>query len=628
MGSSSVSSLNNLSLLRVNGLATGIDTESLVQQLMAAQRAPLDRLKQQRQTLEWTQEAYRTMNTTLLNFRNAAASMRLQSSFLINKVSSSNESVATATASGSAIGSVFDINVTQLASAAKAISSNGISNEKYVLTGQAITAPVAIDESSNSFKLKVGNETYDVSLDNGNYTAEELAGAINDKISGSGVTAFVASDGKLQFVSDSQFELLPATENDALSKLGFDVAADSSAKAVLKGIDLNESIDLMIKEGRLNGPSGGYGTNLSFAITTYNQDGTPLSKQFTFDATKQSLQDIINTVQKAGIGLSGFYDEASDKVMFTSKYTGKTNANGAGIEFSDSTGFISSTLNLAVTDGQNAKFTINGLETERKSNTFVINSVTFTLKSAGASTISIQQDTDAIVTKIKDFVNQYNDILDKINTALTEKRYRDYQPLTDEQKEAMTDKQIEQWEEKAKSGLLKSDSLLYKTFYDLRNAITTPVQGTTGDLNSLSKIGITTGLWYENGHLYIDETKLSEAVANDPDGVMQLFTKTSTSTDKTQAFNESGIAQRLYTVLGNAIDSITQKAGSTSSLVDNSMLGLRMRDIDTRITDMQDRLNDIENRYYQQFAAMEEAINNMNAQSAWLSQQLSVLSGK
>lgn len=627
--------MNPINTFRVSGLASGIDTESIVKQLMVVERLPLDRLKQNRQIMEWTQAAYRDMNSALLAFRNQASNMRLQGNFLANKVTSSNESVATATASGSAIGSVYDININQLAASAKAISTDGISTS--IIEGQSITAPVTIGPTSNSFQLKVGSNTAVITLAEGTYnTAGDLASAIqeaiNAKASVLGITedaikVYATSDKELRFVSSSsiKFELMPAETNDALSKLGFDVPAGSSVKSTVQSVDINAPINQMISEGRLAGVSTPYTGNLEFSITTYNQEGTAISQTFTIDPETRSLQDVISAIQASDLGLTGFYDAASDKIAFTSKYTGNNNAAGADIEFGgDAADFLNKVMRLGVTDGQDATFTINGLETSRKSNTFALNGVTFTLKSAGAATISVQQDTDAIVNKIKDFVTQYNDIMDKINSALTEKRYRDYLPLTDEQKDAMSDKEIERWEEKAKSGLLNGDSILYKAFYDMRNAISHPVQGVSGELNSMSKLGITSGLWYENGRLYIDETKLRDAVSNDPDGVMELFTKTSTATDKTQAFNESGIAQRLYNIVNNTITAITDKAGQSNSLskVDNSILGLQMRNMDNRIRDMEQRLTAIEDRYYRQFTAMERALNQMNAQSAWLVQQL------
>lgn len=628
--------MNPINTMRVSGLASGIDTDSLVSQLMAVERIPLDRLKQNRQLIEWTQEAYRDINSTLLAFRNQVFNMRLQGTFLVNKVTSSNEAVATATAGPSATGSVYDINVTQLASSARAISSGTISIQKSVATGGSLTFP--LDLTGRSFTLTVGNSTYVV--DNlGNYNnINELVNDINNKIDESaGVTVYAASDNKLQFVSDSAFTL--TSSDDTLAKLGFNVAAGGSVSSSVQGVDVNESINLMIRQGRIAGVSTEYTNSVTFSITSYVQDGTYITKNFTIDPATQSLQDVISKIQSEGLSLTGFYDSASDKVAFSAKYTGDLNpGSNNDIRIADTTGFWANVFKITqadVTDGTDAQFTVNGLATSRKNNTFAINGVTFTLKGSGSATISVQQDVDAVVAKIKDFITQYNDTLDKIYTKLNEKRYRDYPPLTDEQKDAMKDNDIEKWEEKAKSGLLNGDVILYNTFYDLRNAVSDAVKMDTTFVQAYD-IGITSGQWYENGHLYLDETKLRDALAKDPNAVMQFFTKTVSITiydtdseatkqqKRQEIYDKSGIAQRLYNILGDVISSITDKAGQAGglSLVDNSVLGKQLKEMDRRIDDMEQRLIDIENRYYRQFTAMEQALNQMNAQSSWLAQQL------
>lgn len=636
--------MNPINTMRVSGLASGIDTDSLVSQLMAVERIPLDRLKQNRQLIEWTQEAYRDINSTLLAFRNQVFNMSLQGTFLVNKVISSDETVATATAGSSAIGSVYNILVTQLASSATAISSSTISIQKNVATGASLAFP--LDLTGRSFTLTVGsNSPYIVTLDGYYSDINTLVNDINDKINKlgvTGVTVYAASNNKLQFVSDNAFTL--ASSDDTLAKLGFAVASGGSIASSVQGVDVNEPLNLMVQEGRLkNGFTTDTNRKLTFSITTYDQSGNAIVKDFTIDPATQSLQNVISAINSAGLGLSGFYDSASDKVAFTSNLSGDNNPSGADIAFSGSSlDFFTKTLSLQVTDGINALFDINGLSTSSKSNTFTINGVTFTLKKSGAAaTISVQQDIDAVVAKIKDFITQYNDTLDKLYTKLTEKRYRDYPPLTDDQKSAMKDTDIQQWEEKAKSGLLNGDSVLYDAFYKLRNAVSDTISGMDAAFDQAYDIGITSGQWYENGHLYLDENKLRDALAKDPNAVMQFFTKTVSITiydtdseatkqqKRQEIYDKSGIAQRLYNILGDVISSITDKAGQAGgfSLVDNSVLGKQLKEMDLRIDDMEQRLTDIENRYYSEFTAMEQALNQMNTQSAWLSQQLGALQG-
>ncbi|OEF97794.1 hypothetical protein BHF68_13220 [Desulfuribacillus alkaliarsenatis] len=137
-------------------------------------------------------------------------------------------------------------------------------------------------------------------------------------------------------------------------------------------------------------------------------------------------------------------------------------------------------------NGKNAKFVLNGLETERKANVFTISGVEYTIKAVtdNAVTVSSVSDTDAIFDKIKGFVNE----------KLMERRYRDFPPLTNEQRRAMDDKEIEMWEEKAKSGLLRGDHMLSGILTDMRMLISDQVKGLgDGRISSLAQIGITTG---------------------------------------------------------------------------------------------------------------------------------------
>lgn len=194
--------------------------------------------------------------------------------------------------------------------------------------------------------------------------------------------------------------------------------------------------------------------------------------------------------------------------------------------------------------------------------------------------------------------------------------------MTSEQKQAMKDSDIKLWEEKARSGNLNNDETLMRVYYSMRNVVSSTVSG----VGSLSSIGITTGQWYEGGKLYIDETKLKDAIANDLDKVMKIFAGVyETDSNGNTTLKTSGIAQNLYDTLKQGIDAITRKAGSTAQLYDTSFIGNRIREIDDRIAQMQRYLNDLEKRYYAQFTQLEMYVGQMNSQSAWLSQQIGVM---
>ena len=207
--------------------------------------------------------------------------------------------------------------------------------------------------------------------------------------------------------------------------------------------------------------------------------------------------------------------------------------------------------------GTNAEVEINGIQASFESNTIEFSGITVKLLSADPSAtvnLEIGPDVDAVVEKVKEFVNVYNELVGELNGLLREEVHRDYQPLTEEQKAALSDKEIELWEQKAKSGLLRSDSMLSSVLSEMRLALGAAVE-VDGRSVTLKDIGITTGAWYEYGRLYLDEDKLREALTKDPDAVRGLFTQ------RGETNKETGIApgsRRLWIRLTDA--SLTRQA--------------------------------------------------------------------
>ena len=478
-----------ISNIRFGGIASGLDTESIVRQLMQVERMKVDRYAQKKQTLEWKRDDYRDINTKLLALRNSAFDLRLQGSFLGKKTTSSDETLLQATANANAVEGRFEIVVKQLAS--------GITQES-------------------------------------NYTSD--TGIVDDKL-----------------VAGGSFKL-----NGVQISLS---AGDSVAVIAAK---INEVADQ---------------TNVK---ATYDTD----KNLFYLMST--------NTGSEAAINITDS-------------------------QFSD----VSFLQNVSSGSGQNAIITFNGgMDIEFASNQFTFNNINFNLKKAapGATVnLAVESDLDAIVDKIKAFVENYNSVMEKINGKLTEKRFRDYPPLTEEQKADMKESDIEKWEERARSGLLSGDTLLSGIYSNIRMTASSAIDG-EGKYRTLSSIGITTLAWYDQGKLHINEEKLRSALTEDMDGVIRLFTATK------EADGSDGIATRLHSTLSNSMKSITEKAGSASSLVDQSFLGKEIDDVNDRIQQMEDQLLRVEQRYWAQFTAMESALQRMQSQSDWLTAQLGSMS--
>ena len=149
--------------------------------------------------------------------------------------------------------------------------------------------------------------------------------------------------------------------------------------------------------------------------------------------------------------------------------------------------------------------------------------------------VNVSNDTQKVFDTIKDFVTKYNELIEKLMERLRKKEYRNYQPLTDEEREKLTDKQAEQWDEKAKSGLLKGDSILSSGLNQMRSNWYASVSGVSGAFSQLTDIGISTSANYsDRGKLVIegDGTKLKEAIEKDPQSVMDLFMKSGSTTSE------------------------------------------------------------------------------------------------
>jgi flagellar hook-associated protein 2 len=351
-------------------------------------------------------------------------------------------------------------------------------------------------------------------------------------------------------------------------------------------------------------------------------------ESFTVEET-DTIDKIVNKVNAASLSTGVTATYFNGQLIFTSKTPGA----GQTIDIQVNTGsgsvlgFDQPPNVIPGDDGDPGIVYINGVKQEITSNTFTYDGIEFTVKqsTAEALNVSVKTNEDEIFNTIKGFVDKYNEIIDKLTEKLTEKKYRDFPPLLDEQKKEMSEKQIELWEEKAKSGLLRQDPILSGILNKMRQSMSSIVSGLDGDFNSLRDIGITTAqgsaAYQDNGKLYIDEKKLREAIRNNGDKVMKIFTNTSAATGETK-FNESGVAQRLYDQLDGVIKQISEKAGSTGVLSDNSIIGKSINNINDEIAKWEDRLKQIEDRYWRQFTAMENALQKLNAQSSWLAQQL------
>lgn len=249
---------------------------------------------------------------------------------------------------------------------------------------------------------------------------------------------------------------------------------------------------------------------------------------------------------------------------------------------------------------------------------------------AAPVTMQATSDTKAAKEQITEFVEKYNEMIDEFNKQLKESKYRDYAPLTAEQRKDMSENEQKLWDEKAKSGLLRSDSIIRDGMAKMRETFMGSVAG-LGDkfMDSLAEIGITTSKDMKNsGKLVINEGKLDAALEKDPDQVFKMFSQTGDVTVKEQIVNgktvkvtedSRGIAWRLRDEMKKMTTQIEKQAGRDGAVNNTFSLGRAINESDTRMTKLQAKLRDVEARYWKQFAAMEQAINKANKQSSLFS---------
>ena len=527
--------------IRFGGLASGMDTESMVKQLMQSERIRVDKFTQQKILKQWQQTEYNSMNKLMANFildsRKKLELTKTTSSGAL--ISGGIDSVTWAKSAVSSNTSAFDVT-------ASASAPSGVSTLEVVqlATGASVSSQTSLDADKT--------------------TAGQLLGF-------SGTT---------------------------------------------KTVRINEK-DIVLLE-------------------------------------TDTLSDIAQKI-RTETGLNANYDATANRFFISSKTTGSTDAkitfdNADAENLRDALKFT----NLSNTIGKDAIIKYNGTDNlTYSSNNISINGLNITLKAtSGVETIRTDTNVDGAYNKIKEFIDEYNKLIDVFNAKLGEKTYRDFPPLTDEQKKEMSESDIKLWEEKAKSGLIKNDSTINNMLSKMRQDIYESVTGA----GSIYEFGITTGNWRDNGKLQIDETKLKDALRNDSEKVLNTLFKTSSVPEQTinaddsdivkaekkalmdQRQAESGAFIRIYDNMTNGIKEIVSKSGPGSEstllrsvkstiLIDyvtkgsKSLLDSDIGEIDKRIDRENQRLITIEQRYWKQFTAMEQAMSQMNSQSSWLSQQ-------
>lgn len=693
--------------IRLSGMVSGMDTESLVTALVSGYQLKKDNLVKAQTKLSWKQEKWKTMNTSIYSFYSGKLSAaRFSKAYSLKKSTVSNSSVATVTASSSAVAGDQTLKVKELASsgyltggevtnksdsASKITGSSKLSAITNKTSGQG-SVTLSVDGKStnieltddmtvNQFIVKLKDAGVQASFDEANQrffissktsgkdgdfslvandttgreSLYELGLYTDDKTSTAEYTKWAgyynAADGtytsalddiinsayesnKISFDTVAQEKLAAYSKASAtvdsfntkyMSDTG--VTAEDNAKAQLaaliskgKGGDDNSDFD----ESKLTDKEKENYKTLKSDIDNYS----------TAKQSMEDLKDYVNIEVKDGkttvsalketdsaAGVANIAAETADrnakiKADLTTQYQNKAKSS---YDMINATHEFSKGASRKV--GQDSEIELNGATFTSNSNNYSINGITIQVtaktKDDEQVTITTDTDVDAIYKSIKDMFTEYNKLIKSMDEAYNADSSKGYEPLTDDEKSAMTDDEVEKWETKIKDSLLRKDDTLSSIINTMKNDMASSIT-INGKSYALSSFGIATQGYFasgenEKGVYHIDgdsddsvtsgnDDKLRAAIAGDPETVVSFF---------------SQLFSKVYTDLGNKM--ATSSVSSAYTVYNDKQMNKQYSEYTTKISDAESKITTWEDYYYSKFSAMESALSKLNSQTSSMS---------
>ena len=503
--------------IRITGMNSGLDTDSMVKELVNAYEKQGEKYTKKKTTTEWKQEAWNTLNGKIKNFYSKYASnMRFSSEYNKKKTTVSDTSKATIVTSSGAVNGTQTLKINKLAKAGY-LTGGYLEKDKSgnAVTGSTTVSDLGVDfgtSESIDFKFTMGGEprTFEVKKD---MTLDEFASALNSL---DGLTAsFDATNGRF-FVSSN--------ETGAANNFEFTNEAGSIGKQIEEKLRL------------INEPKG---------------------------------------------------------------------TEGGAVKIT----------------GDDAEIELNGATFTATNNTFSINGLTITAKEVSSSEMTIVTDTDYddIYDTIKDFFKEYNSLINEMDKLYNAKSSKGYEPLTAEEKDAMTDDEIEKWESRIKDALLKGDSELDTIASAMRGAMlsTFNIGGTTYSLSSfgINTLGYFNAADNEKNAYHIDGNKDDPDVSGNEDKLRAMIASNPSATS--EFFQE--LSKKLYNAM-NKIASTSDNYKSYGNFYGDKKLKNEYDDQTKQVEKWEKYVADQEDKYYKQFTAMESAMSSLQSQQSYISQ--------
>lgn len=626
--------------MRMTGLASGMDTESMVKELVSASSEKVNKIKQKKQDVEWKKEIWSGLNTKIYNFyKTQLSAFKTVSNYKTKKATVSDETKVTVKAGTGATNGTHSVSVEQTASSAYLTGDNikikGNSFTGYKDAGLATKFEDMTDASGQSLNL-AGQK---ISISDGTKTLEyELGGTgaagvaslseLNEKLAKDenfkGLSASI-KDGTLTFTNTT----VKTADDGSKSGTTYSVKADALGINGTVGYDKDAAAGNTVSTAFTAKVANNFtsadisGTtklaNLGIKVgTTFSVNG----KDFVVD-DKSMINDFTTAISKMGVSAS--FDAVQGRFYVNASKTGAANDFNITSSDADALDALGLGSGSKKVDARDAIIYYNGVKYTGDSNTMTINGMTITAKAKTDTAVNVEvsADTDAAYDNIKKFVKTYNELIEEMNKYYNEKD-AGYDALTEDERSKLSDTQIEKWEEKAKQGLLRRDSTLQTLLTNMRSTLNkgvtvTLADGTTQTM-SLASIGIVTGDYSEKGKLHImgdpddeeyasQENKLRAALEENDNLVSQIIGGTT---------ENKGVGTQMYEYLQKSMARI-EGTRSSQTFYNDKTLDSEIDDYDDEIDKWEEKLQNLEDKYYNQFSKMEAAMAKMQSQQSYLS---------
>ncbi len=663
--------------MRITGLATGLDMDQLVKETMQPYRIKIQQQQQKKEITEIKQQLYRDVINESRELYNKYFDVAKTDSLLLSKnwstvkFTSFNENVLTVTSSSDAKPGNYTVTGNTATAAKAVVTSDMIKDDKVLINGKEFT----LEGDTNKLKAENLNKELKAAGMNVSVRYSDFAGTEAGNQSGFIFESTVLGKDSAFIIGGTPATVHKGIDGTAATVTGFTVQnlKDANGEININGEivtidikdeyvydDIEKLLQSKLKDKKLTAEiaENGY---ITFSSTVFgskvedpkievNGNGGTFTKGI--DATNTvSLGDIKNqkisingnvidmskavdgqeveylnkALKEQNINVTARLDEADpSKIVFTSTKV----AAEIGILNGGSISSPGTDAAITIKDDKGGVYTHTGI-----SNALTLDGVTFKFTGeipAEGISVNGKNDVTAVKDKVVNFINDYNKLMEKLNTLTIEKRNRNYMPLTDEQKKEMSENEIKLWDERVRKGQLYKDSDVSRIANSMKSAMRGIVSGVDGNLEKFGIKPVSDYQGTKNGTYTIDETKFTEALENNSEDVMKLFINTPPSVEgmsDQEKYNRSGIAQRLKSILYNETVTtssvLIKKAGvEGSASVANNELTKSIEKYERKMVDMEKDFSRREQQLYSKWATIESMMNKLNSQQSYLASQL------